>query len=129
MKNAISKITPLLSKYLSESRLAKQYEGFLGVDAMLLKNHKGQVIVHPCLEINVRQNMGILSIYLEKLIYPEKKGMFRIYYDEGKKFDLFSKEMSSEYPLNISENKITNGFYPVTDSYSGNNFGAYILIK
>lgn len=84
--------------------------------------------MHPCLEINVRQNMGLLSLHIEKLIQQGKKGMFKTYYNPGESFQFFKEKMEIEHPLKITSKKIESGFFALTDSTPHTRFGAYILI-
>lgn len=41
--------------------LRGHYVGVFGVD-MLICRHEGEIKIHPCIEINLRRNMGILAI-------------------------------------------------------------------
>lgn len=45
------------------SMLGGRYYGCLGID-MLVCRHEGRVMLHPCIEINLRRNMGILALNL-----------------------------------------------------------------
>lgn len=72
--------------------------------------------------------MGLLSVYFEKLIPPEKKGLFRTYYNPGTSFYQFSREMQKKHPLTITNQKIASGFFPLIDIYEDTLFGAYILV-
>lgn len=45
------------------------YTGCVGID-MLVAKEKGRTVVHPCIEINLRMNMGILALHLSRL--PER---------------------------------------------------------
>ena len=47
------------------SLLAGRYQGVFGVD-MLICRHEGKTMLHPCIEINLRRNMGILAIDVYK---------------------------------------------------------------
>lgn len=39
----------------------KTYEGPLGVDMMVVKNEQGTLLLHPCIEVNVRRTMGYVA--------------------------------------------------------------------
>ena len=39
----------------------KTYEGPLGVDMMVVKNEQGILLLHPCIEVNVRRTMGYVA--------------------------------------------------------------------
>jgi len=80
------------------------------------------------LEINVRYNMGLLSLHLRNFLASEKKGLFKTFYSPGKSFRQFQTEMEQKYPLNLQNAKITSGFFPVTPVSDDTKFGAYILI-
>ncbi|MBN1987178.1 MAG: hypothetical protein JW761_12790 [Prolixibacteraceae bacterium] len=121
-------ILPPLIKILENSQLAQLYEGNFGVDTLIFRDEKKQLKINPCLEINVRQNMGLLSLQLEKFIYPGKKGVFRTYYQPGIPFYSFQKEMAKKHPLQIASGKIESGFFPLIDIAADTQFGAYILI-
>jgi len=119
-------IDPLIS-VLGKSELATLFEGKFGVDALIFRNAEGRLRVNPCLEINLRYNMGLLSLQLEKLLVPGKKAMYRTWFDSGKNFASFKKEMQFLHPLLIENGKIASGFFSLTDADEDSRFGAYIL--
>lgn len=126
-KSARQLLNPLKNE-IENSDLARFYEGILGVDTLVYADDKNNLKINPCLEINLRYNMGWLSIQLEKLLHAGKKGIFRTYYEPGKSFDAFKKEMEKQYPLKISGHKIDNGFMALVDSDATTQFGAYLLV-
>lgn len=117
-----------LKRIIENSDLAAFYEGILGVDTLIYLDENSNLKINPCLEINLRHNMGWLSIQLEKLIHNRGKGMFRTYYQPGKSFHRFKIEMEKQYPLSVSENKIEKGFLALVDSDETTQFGAYLLV-
>ena len=121
--------TKSLSKILKLSDLAKYYEGEFGVDMLIYRNNEEKLCINPCLEINVRHTMGLLSICLEKLIQPDKRGVFKIHYHPEKSFHQFKIEMERKYPLEVKNSKIQSGFFPLIDSDESTIFGAYILVE
>ena len=120
-------INPLI-KIVESTELAKNYEGFFGVDTLIFRDKNEELRINPCLEINVKQTMGLLSLQLEKLIHHSKKGVFRTYYKPGVNFLQFVKTMEKKYPLTISDYKIVSGFFPLTEASNDTLFGAYILV-
>jgi len=127
-KNIPQIIENPLIKAIERSPLVRQYEGFFGVDILIFRDKKGQLRVNPCLEINVRQNMGLLSLRLNKFVCPGKKGVFNMYYQKGKSFFDFKNEMQTMYPLKLNNNHIESGFLPLADADEKTMFGAYILV-
>lgn len=65
-------------KQLLETELDGRYIGPLGVDMMIVKNKNGYLL-HPCVELNLRNTMGHLSLHLIKHF----TGSFRIVSSEG----------------------------------------------
>lgn len=120
-------IAPLI-EILEASELARNFEGHFGVDTLIFKDGAGKIKVNPCLEINVRYNMGLLSLYVEKFINPHKKAIFRTWFQPGTSFYTFKKEMEQKHPLVILNNKIESGFYALTDVQEDGQFGAYLLV-
>jgi hypothetical protein len=122
------KIPGLLVAAIENSKLASWYEGFFGVDTLIFQDESKRLKINPCLEINVRQTMGLLSLQLEKLILPGKKGMFRTYYQPGSTFFSYKNEMEKKHPLKLKKHQIESGFISLTDVASDTLFGAYILV-
>ncbi len=122
------KIIPSLITILEKSDLARYYEGIFGVDTLVYIDENKELKVNPCLEINVRYNMGLLSIRLEKLIHSEKKGVYKTYYNPETTFFQFAEEMKKKHPLKIVDHKIESGFFSLIDSTEETLFGAYLLI-
>lgn len=117
-----------LIRIIESSDLAKYYEGNFGVDTLIFLDDNNELKINPCLEINVRHSMGLVSLHLEKLVLPEKKGMFRIFYQPGVSFFQFKNEMEKKYPLLISGSQIDSGFFALTESTKNTLFGAYLLV-
>ena len=117
-----------LIKAIENSKMDSIYEGVFGVDTLIYSGEMGKLRINPCLEINVRHTMGMLSLQLEKLVQPGKKGMFRTYYQPGVSFYQFKQEMESKFPAVIVEDKLASGFFPLTDATENTLFGAYLLI-
>ncbi len=122
------KILSTLTKTLERSKLALFYEGFFGVDTLIFRDTDNKLKINPCLEINVRQNMGLLSLHLEKLIVPEKKGLYKTYYHPSKSYFIFKQEMEKQFPLELSGNLIKSGFISLVEAKPDTLFGAYILV-
>lgn len=118
-----------LKTAIENSLLATFYEGNFGVDTLIFRDQQNKLRVNPCLEINVRQNMGLLSLHFEKLISLGKKGVFKTRYQPGKSFAEFAEEMKKKYPLKLNNSKIESGFFPAIPVSPATQFGAYILVS
>lgn len=121
-------LTGPIIETISASKMKKLYEGNFGVDTLIFRLDDNSIRINPLLEINLRQNMGQLSIHLEKLIAPGKTGIFKIFYDPKTTFYNFKQEMEARYPVKIHKNKIEYGFFPLTPARERTKFGAYISV-
>ena len=124
----VGEISQPIIKVIESSKMATFYEGVFGVDTLIYFDENDVLKINPCLEINVRHTMGLLALQLEKLISKNKKGVFSIFYQPGKSFHDFKKEMEEKHPLKIKDNKIESGFFVLTEAQQDSLFGAFILV-
>lgn len=62
-------------------KLLPEYTGALGVDMMIYRNGEQQDKIHPCVEINLRNNMGIVALEVSrKCLAEDAKGYFAVNY-------------------------------------------------
>lgn len=109
--------------------LGHAYQGYLGVDMMICRAEKGYQI-HPCVEINLRMNMGVLSrILYDRYVHPLSEGEYVVehYLCDGKAL-LFHREMVEKYPLEWKDGKIARGYLSLTPVREDTRFQAYLLI-
>lgn len=116
-----------LERMLQESDYIRFYEGFLGVDAMVFKD-SGLVKIQPCIEINCRMNMGILSLFCERQIHPTASGKLAFYYHKQIDFSEFVSKKQLEQPVIIDQGKLYSGFFSLTEPAPGQKFGAYLYL-
>ena len=124
----LTKTRIVLSEILQEM-YSPYYTGIIGIDMMIYKS--GDLFyLHPCVEINMRKNMGYLAIRLtEKYLYTDSFGEFTIDYNSDPKIIVQNhKQFQQQNPLIIEEERIRSGYFnlcPVTDE---TNYHAYIDI-
>lgn len=95
--------------------LGGDYRGYFGVDMMICRDN-GRYLLHPCVEINLRMNMGVVShILYERLICPDVKGRFHIVHftGEGECLDFYKTQCGS-FPLELDKGRIVNGYFALT---------------
>ncbi len=114
---------------LKTHKIADDYCGYLGIDCMLFLDEKGEMKIQPCLEINLRYNMGTIAIKLTPYIHSESKGTYNIYANAKSDFASFSKKMTQEHPFQMKEGKWFKGFLPLTSPNQDKLFGAYIYLE
>lgn len=78
---ALHRLREELQRRLSVS-LGTEYTGYLGVDMMICRFALfPEFRIHPCVEINLRMNMGLVSRMLyDRYVRPGAGGTFRISY-------------------------------------------------
>lgn len=113
---------------LLENGFAKHYTGMLGVDAVLYRNKNNELKIHPCLEINLRYNMGLLSLAIEKKIHKQAKGKMMSSYFGNNDFHTFCIKNKQKYPLQLCNGKIISGFLPLIPYSKTNQYGIWIKI-
>ena len=124
--NEIIQITAnAICQALKDSIYAKHYRGLLGIDAILF-NSSGQTLIQPCIEVNCRRNMGILTMLLEDGIHSDAKGKFQLFYGSTGEYLKFSEEQLKLNPPKQIEGKFHSGFLPLVEPDLFKKFGAYI---
>ncbi len=97
--------------------LQSDYEGYLGVDMMVCRFEEEPFFrLHPCVEINLRMNMGVVAHRLYRLwLSPESEGVFKIDYFPSP--DLLQKDHRGQknvHPLIMRDGRIESGYVSLT---------------
>lgn len=108
------------------------YNGYIGVDMMICRFDESPLYrLHPCVEINLRLNMGIVAhrIY-ESYISSFSKGYFKIVRhtsaDEATKWH---QGMMDKYPLQIRDGCVVSGYLALTPVMRHTQYIAAIWIE
>ncbi len=106
------------------------YNGFLGVDMMICSTDSG-FRLQPCVEINMRMNMGMVShMFYERFVNNQSKGHYRVdYFKKSGEALLYHKKMSADFPLVIDNHKIRLGYMSLTPVNENTNYVAWVLIR
>lgn len=122
-----TEVVSMLERSLSESKYPINYEGWIGVDAIIYRNSQNLLRFHPMLEINGRFTMGAIALRLKRFLDEGSTGFLQIYYSKTVNFQTFCQKRTHENPLLMKEQKISSGFLPLTPPSAGHHFGAYIM--
>ena len=112
--------------------IGSSYKGYLGVDMMICHfREKPYYRIHPCVEINLRMNMGVVSHMLYKRsVAPTSKGIFKIGYHPAKTgIAAYYKAMTFLHPIQIEDGKVVRGYLPLTPIHPDTQYHAFILIE
>lgn len=122
-----------------KSRFASDYSGPLGVDMMLCMpkevtesagNMSGAcpLLVHPCVEVNLRRTMGWVSVYLTHLLACGTEARFVIdYFKENARLMADHECLSRKYPLRVENGRLRSGYLPLTPVTSHSLYRAMLL--
>ena len=120
-------------KYKLSTLVGTVYKGYLGVDMMICRfpvNEKPVFRIHPCVEINLRMNMGVTTRLLyDRYVHPDSTGRFGIDYrpSEGEALKAH-EQMSTTYPLEIRDGKVCSGYLPLVPVHKKSCYRAWILV-
>lgn len=120
-----------LQTALLNSEIYKSYTGVLGIDVLLYRTASGQLKYQPCLEINLRQNMGTVALAIRNFLPENSQGMWQIKYFADKKKSIsldFHVAMQKKHPLIIKQEKIIKGYLPLIEPSENKTFGLYLVV-
>ncbi len=141
IRRQLSQYVPLEALTLLESQLKDRlsawvgtvYRGYLGVDMMICRFPEGEnpvFRIHPCVEINLRMNMGVLTRFLyDRYVHPDAAGRFCIDYHPSEGEALKEHErMSVAYPMEIREGRVYAGYLPLVPVHRRSCYRAWMIV-
>lgn len=78
------------------SIVGNEYRGIVGVDMMVCRSDDGRMVVHPCVEVNLRRTMGWVSLQLS----PGADGSPRRYFID---YDADSRALSVRVKAHLAQ--------------------------
>ena len=117
----------VLREALSKSIYARFHLGYLGVDALVFK-HNNSLKIQPCIEVNSRMNMGILSMFVGKKLHPDATGKFELFYGKPGEYLNFVKEKEELNPIEFLDKQFYSGFLSLVEPTEDKKFGAYLSL-
>lgn len=124
----LRRLQTLLAEELAV-RFGAAYKGYLGVDMMICRVGQEHCI-HPCVEINLRMNMGIVSRLLyDRFVASGRSGMFRVAYYRADGEALCEHEaMKAEHPLRMDNDRVVSGYLPLVPVSKSTHYRAWMLV-
>lgn len=107
-------VSSVLCEFFS-SVVSPHYEGALGVDMMVIRV-EGEYYLHPCVEVNLRMNMGVVSHTLfHRFMRPDAQGEFFVLsFPSNGDLRSFHEQNRKGNPLQICDGKVEKGYLPLT---------------
>jgi len=119
-REALHTVRAMLQELIGE-RIGADYRGYVGVDMMVClvkrENQKWDMCLHPCVEINLRMNMGVVAhIFYERYVAKGCRGRFVVdYYPTPEALREAHRQRMEEAPLQLSpEGRVCKGYLPLT---------------
>ncbi len=114
------RVKSALPDVLSSLLCGSGYEGYFGIDMMIYESN-GTMRLNPCMELNLRMNMGMVSrIFFDRYVAAGCKGEYRVNFFKKPGEALAAHQAdSTAFPLEITDGKIKAGYLnlsPVTES-------------
>ena len=106
---------------------------YFGIDMMVVNFQfsifNSQFRIHPCVEINLRLNMGIIAHEVRrKLLAPGVEGRFHVTaFPSEEAAQQFHQEYTTKYPPVYREGKIVSGYHPLTPIHPHTRHHAYVI--
>lgn len=132
----VSKSDLLILRKLLEEKLTQlfdgKYQGYLGVDMMVCHFSESPIYrIHPCVEINLRMNMGLFSrLFHDRFVQPHREGHFEVEYFKSPAL-LLEDHLRKlvELPLVIEKGRILSGYLSLNPIDSETNYRASIVVE
>lgn len=125
LESVKNKLIDILSK-----KVTTLYNGCIGVD-MLIYLEDNEYKLHPCVEINMRYNMGFLTCRLyENYIATQSCGKFYIDF-KPKAEEMYNNHllMEEKHPIRIENGRIISGYLSLCPINKSNRYRAYVLVE
>lgn len=112
-------------------RTLEGYDGCLGVDMMVCALPEGRYAVHPCVEINLRMNMGIVArAVCDCYVVAGTIGRYVIeYYPQPGEALRMHQILQRQHPLVLEGQKIRQGYFSLTPVFDDTAYQAYVIIN
>lgn len=106
------------------------YTGYAGVDMMICETGAGYR-VQPCVEINMRMNMGMVArLFHDRFMAGEGEGSFAVdYFNKPGNALLFHRKMQKVHPLAVQHGRIISGYLALTPVRETTRYAAYVVVK
>ena len=127
----LHRLRRLLEEELEEA-LQGAYEGYLGVDMMVCRGSAaGTYALHPCVEINLRTNMGVVARRLyDSYVSPASQGRYVIeFYPQPGEALRRHQAMLEAHPLVVEDGRLRSGYFSLTPVFEDTQYQAYGIVE
>lgn len=108
------------------------YRGYLGVDMMVCRFDDVPFFrVHPCVEINLRMNMGVVArLFHDRFVKAGRTGTFAVeYWQDAEALRTDHAQQKNDSPLVVSEGRIVSGYLSLNPIGKGCHYRAWVRVE
>lgn len=106
------------------------YRGVMGVDMMICRMDDGSCMVCPCVEVNLRMNMGVVAHTLcRRILSPEVTGRFVVEaFASAEALHEAHQADCAACPAVVRDGRLTVGYLPLAPVSPQSRYRAYIQV-
>lgn len=123
------KVKALLPGVLRALLCGSGYAGYFGVDMMVYESG-GTLRLNPCMELNLRMNMGMVSrIFFDRYVADGCKGEYRVNFFK-KPAEALAAHIAdgAAFPLEITDGKIAGGYLNLSPVTADSRYSVSVVI-
>ena len=123
------KVKELLPGVLQSLLRDSGYVGYFGVDMMIYESN-GLLRLNPCMELNLRMNMGMVSrIFFDRFVAESHTGEYRVSFFK-KPGEALAAHIadSNAFPFEITNGKITAGYLNLSPVTADSSYSVSVVI-
>lgn len=110
---------------------SRYFSGYFGVDMMVCCEN-GKMLVHPCVEINLRMNMGVVArLFFDRFVASSSHGVFTVeHYNSDGEAMAFHSAANMSYPLRKDiDGRILSGYLSLTPVKYVTRYQIYVILR
>lgn len=106
------------------------HQGYLGVDMMVCQLPDGQYAICPCVEVNVRMNMGLVArIFTDRYLYPGSEGYYKVEaFNTSQALRKAHEADEVAHPREIIGGKLLEGYLPLVPVTPQSRYRVYVKV-
>ena len=125
----LARIKEILPRIMQSLLRNSGYKGYFGID-MMIYDCNGEMRLNPCMELNLRMNMGLAArIFHDRHVAEGCTGDFRVSFFK-KAGEAYARHVSdsNEFPLETENGKITSGYLELSPITPESRYSVSVII-
>ena len=118
-------------QHITTELIAPHYKGYFGIDAIIYRDDDATLRLYPCIELNLRMNMGLVAHCIANRFMAEGcSGSYHVAYapSPAQHIERHLTLYALHQPV-IEDRHIVSGYLPLTPLYNDTLYHAYIIVE